>query len=147
MSIFDAIWGNAEKIGNLAQVGTFFVAIAALIFAYAQVTSAKKSQREATAKTVYHDFLKLAFENPKYAYPERGLLNDEKYRWFVAIVLNACDEIAWSVFPDHVWEAVVFEELKPHAEYLTSPQFKEDGEWRLYSPKLKNVWERFGQGH
>src|SRR5215831_8051823 len=110
MSIFSAIWENAEKIGNLAQVGTFLVAIAALIFAYAQVTSAKKSQREATAKTVYHDFLKLAFENPTHAYPERDLVSDEKYRWFVAIALNACDEIAWSVFPDHIWEAVVFEE-------------------------------------
>jgi len=151
----------AEGFGGLATVGTFIVAVWALSFARQQLDEAKKTQREATktqreatAKDIYRDYLELAFKNPKFAYPpkfigqaegdwkQEGEWNtDEKYRWFVSFMLNSCDEIAQSNAREKFWRDTIFEDLKRHKEYLKSPQFGEDGGWRLYSPELKKIGE------
>ena len=96
---------NAERLGGLASVVTAGVAAIALIVAINQICVARNTQREATAKDIYRDYLKLAFEAPRFANPtefvskaggweHEGEWNkDERYRWFVAFMLNSCDEI------------------------------------------------------
>jgi|SRR5580704_8872794 hypothetical protein len=147
----------AEGLGGLATVGTLIVALCALKFAREQISEAKNSQREATAKDIYRDYLELAFNNPKFANPaefingaggdgwkQKGEWNkDERYRWFVSFMLNSCDEIAQSKPGDESWRKTIFLDLQYHQDYLKSPQFVEDGGWNLYSPELKNIVDRF----
>ena len=144
----------AEGLGGLATVGTLIVALCALRFAREQISEAKNTQREATAKDIYRDYLKLTFENPKFANPaefigeadgnwkRKGEWNkDERYRWFVAFMLNSCDEIARSKQGDKNWRTTIHMDLKAHFDYLESPQFEEDGGWGLYSRELKDIWK------
>jgi hypothetical protein len=129
-----------RELADLAQVGTFFVAVFALGVAYVQITAGRESQREATAKDVFRDYLCLSFENPEYGTPSKNLNQNEKYRWFVAVALNACDEIAISVLPDESWQKVIRGVLVLHREYLVSAEFQEDGGWSEYSEELKNIF-------
>jgi hypothetical protein len=140
MDSFMGLWADAEKLGSLAQLVIMGSAIAALVLAGCQIAQARRIQREATAKDIFRDYLKLAFEYPQYASPKPELTGDEKYRWFVAFVLNTCDEIAQSVGSSEYWQYSIVTELTPHAAYLTSSGFVEDGGWKLYSPDLRVIW-------
>jgi hypothetical protein len=134
----DWFWEHAEKIGNLAQVMTMFIALIALIFAYGQISSNIGLQREATAKDIYRDYLKLAFKHPQLAAPTRNLSNNDKYVWFVAFMLNSLEEIIASGVSG--WEDTIREELRYHTIYLGSDKFiNEDKGWDLYSEKLENL--------
>ena len=88
--------------------------------------------------------LKLALSNPKLANPSKfehaGDLNkNEEYRWFVAFMLNSCDEIAQTQAEDKDWRKTLRLDLRAHAEYLKSPEFIEDGGWGMYSDQLKSI--------
>jgi hypothetical protein len=135
------IWDNAEKIGSLSQVVTTLIASIAVFLAFWQVTAARRAQREATAKSLYRDYLKLAFENPTLAIPgseNKKLIEQDDYRWFVSILLNACDEILYCI-DDDIWRTVVATELRYHTLYLRSKFFIEDEGWNLYSKSLHDV--------
>ncbi len=137
------VWDNADKIGNISQMVTTLIAIGAVGLAYWQVTAARRAQREATAKDLYRDYLRLAFENPKLAVPDpedEKLIQQEKYRWFASILLNACDEILYCI-DDDVWRSVIITELGYHTSYLQSKFFIEDGGWNLYSKTLHEVFK------
>ena len=147
------IFEHGEKLGGLATVGTLVVALCALVFASIQIRETRDSQREATAKGIYGDYLKLAFDNPKYSNPTKFLnvanggwkdqgewMQDERYRWFVAIMLNSCDEISSSNPGDTIWQKAILEDLKLHEDYLKSSGFKvEEGGWTLFSPELNKI--------
>ena len=133
---------NADKVGALATVATAIVAGIALIFAAKQIAAGKASQREATAKDIYRDYLKLAFENPDFAHPgDRAFKEDNKYRWFVAFMLNSCDEITECLPGSELWRKTILEDLRLHKDYLKSPQFDEDGGWHMFSDGLKKIYE------
>ena len=141
---------------------TAFGAIAtASVAAWAGIY-AVNSQREATAKDIYRDYLKLAFENPEFANPSEffwdlsSLKKNEQYRWFVAFMLNSCDEIARSELRGKGWREIIslddtkkregwrktiLLDLQMHKEYLddSCSEFKADGGWDLYSSELKNI--------
>jgi hypothetical protein len=133
-------WNNAEKIGNLAQVFIAVLASVALIFTYLQIAAARRGQHEATAKEIYRGYLEVAFENPELAIPSPETdISSDKYRWFVSILLNACDELLYGT-TDPVWRTVVSTEVKYHERYLGSREFlKEDKGWSLYSDELQAV--------
>lgn len=129
---------------NAASLGGLAIAVVTAIVAVVALKSSWDAQAQATAKGIYRDYLKLAFENHDLANPrlkpERDLKQDERYRWFVAFMLNACDEIALSMRGNPAWRKVIFEDLESHRDYLMSPEFREDGGWPLYSPELKDIW-------
>ena len=147
---------HAEKLGGIATagtlvvaIGTLVVAICALRFARKQISTARHTQREATAKDIYRDYLKLALDNPRLANPTEFVggegwkhagewKRDERYRWFVAFMMNSCDEIVSSRLGEN-WHNTVLMDLKMHKDYLASPEFTEDGGWDLYSLKLKSI--------
>ncbi|MGJ5069844.1 hypothetical protein [Bradyrhizobium oligotrophicum] len=147
------IFDNAEKLGGLATMLTACIAIFALFFAHKQIQEARNSQREATAKEIYGDYLKLAFENPNFANPkiyvgtankgwkhEGDWIQDERYRWFVAFMLNSYDEICSISRKDETWRKVILMDLRCHREYLKSRHFIEDEcGWDLFSPELKEI--------
>ena len=60
--------------------------------------SNQKNQRESTAKSVFREYLRLAFEHSDLAEPDYQKLQAQpdkykKYSWFVAHLLWACEEI------------------------------------------------------
>src|ERR1041385_5194937 len=88
---------HGDKIGGLATVFlAIFAAIAALV-AWKQIGDSRATQREATAMKAYREYLLLAFEHPDYANPAKKIIADYRYRWFVAALLSACDDILVSV--------------------------------------------------
>ena len=147
------IFENAEKLGGIATVLTACVALFALIVVPLQIRAAKNSQREATAKDIYRDYLKLAFEHPKLANPTKFVgqdngdwkhmgewIQDEQYRWFVAFMLNSCDEILSSRRRDKIWREVILMDFECHKDYLKSREFAEQERgWELFSPELKKI--------
>ncbi len=141
------VWDSAEKLGAFAELLLSITALVALLFAYLQIRTAQQSQREATTKEIYRDYLKLAVEYPELASPdERGqkILQDYKYRWFVAVMLNACEEIIEVFQNDEIWREVVLSEMECHEDYLHSKFFlaeDEDHGWKLYSKELKMLFK------
>jgi len=140
------LWEQAEKLGALAQLALTITAVGALGFAYLQIRGAQRSQREATARDVYRDYLRLAFEHPTLATPEGGrkIIQNDKYRWFVAITLNACEEIHEVFEDDDTWREVILAEMEYHVPYLKSKFFLADDEdrgWKLYSDDLRILFE------
>ena len=141
------LWKHAEGLGGgLAQLALTVTAIVALGFAYLQIRISQRSQREATAREIYRDYLRLAFEYPGLASPEddRKIIQDYKYRWFVAVMLNACEEILEVFKADKTWREVILAEMEYHVPYLHSKLFLADDEdrgWKLYSEDLKELFE------
>ena len=134
------ILANAERLGGLATVAAALIAILATGIAVWALLSGRSSQREATAKDIYRDYLKLAFDNPEIASGRRvDKAMEEKYEWFVAFLLTSCDEIVRIIRGDETWRKGIRVDLKPHLEYLKSPEFDEDGGWALYSSELKDI--------
>ena len=138
---------DMTSIGDDATVAIAVIAaITAFVTAWAAI-NARNAQREATAKDIYRDYLKLAFQNPKFANPTSGSENgddlnkNEEYRWFVAFMMNSCDEIARTKSKDKSWRKTLRHDLRVHGDYLKSPQFVEDGGWGLYSRELKSIFD------
>jgi hypothetical protein len=141
------LWENADKVGNLSQGLLTIIAVITVFLAYLQVTSSRRSQRESTAMEAYRNYLLLSFQHPGYATPDEGnkkIIANYKYRWFVAVLLNACDEILDCVPNDVDWKRIIAAELEYHTPYLKSPYFlrpDEDRGWTLYSEELERVFK------
>jgi hypothetical protein len=71
---------------NLAQVITALVAAFALVYARAQILSARATQRESTAKELYGHYLILALANPSLANPDLSAFD------FVTLTVNGSRE-------------------------------------------------------
>ena len=140
VNLLSPLWDNAEKIGNLAQVLIALLAILALLYTRRQISVARRAQREATAKDIYRGYLELAFAHPQLAIPgPETNIADGQYRWFVAILLNAGDEILYGTSAP-VWRKVIMAELRYHVKYLQSNEFlDEDRGWNLYSNELRSL--------
>jgi hypothetical protein len=124
-------------------LGAVVIAVVS-VWAATIAKNAINAQHEATAKDIYRDYLKLAFDNPEFANPHAfdnpsDLNKNEKYRWFVAFMLNSCDEIARSKSRDKGWRKTILEDLRFHKDYLKSQEFSDDGGWDLYSRALKTI--------
>ena len=75
---------------------------------------------------------------------DQEIIRDYRYRWFVAIMLNACEEILATFENDETWGKVVLAEMEYHKAYLNSKFFLADDEdrgWELYSDDLKMLFE------
>jgi hypothetical protein len=140
VSLLTPLWDNAEKIGSLAQVLIVLLAIFALMFTRRQINVARRAQQEATSKDIYRGYLELAFAHPQFAIPSpEANIADGQYRWFVAILLNASDEILYGTSAT-VWRKVIMAELRYHVRYLQSKEFlDEDRGWNLYSKELRSL--------
>jgi len=142
------IFENAEKLGGIATVVATLVAISATLVAIWALRTARSSQSEATAKDIYRDYLKLAFDHPEIAsdFDKDELLHNkekyEKYQWFVAFLLTSCDEIV-RISPDDTWRRAILKDLEPHVWYLNS-DFKNYEDWGLYSSKLRDLAQKAG---
>jgi hypothetical protein len=119
------IFGTDTRIDTLVIASaSFLVSLWSLFTAWRAKTLSEKE----TAKTPYRRYLELGFQNPKFVTenPETGLIEysqfagDEatRYRMFIAILLNACEEIL-ERSNDKDWRATVTRQLRQHKPYLT----------------------------
>jgi hypothetical protein len=116
-------------IGAIADIATAiaaFLAFVAILLARAQL----KAQSEATALGIYHRYLNLAMEHPRFAQPNykelsahRGSELFTQYEWFVSSMLYACEAVL-VVFPKREdWMEGITAQLRYHCEYLSSKDF------------------------
>jgi hypothetical protein len=130
---------------NLSSNVTALVAVLALIGAVWQVIVGRKTQREATASALYADYLSKAVEHPKLAsacvaVPPEGEWTEEyeSYEWFVAVMLQACEQIVDLTRGDAAWEKTVQAQLEYHRDYLS----KCTTERAFYSDELVALFPR-----
>lgn len=127
-----------SSIGNLANLGMFFVTLAVAIFGIYQFLTTQRLTRSQTAKEIYADYLKFSFENPRFADPSLARVDyvektfDEsgelfgKYEWFVSYMIMAYEEI-YFLSDEPSWANTMRENLANHARYFASDHFERSG--------------------
>ncbi|WP_107947349.1 hypothetical protein [Shewanella baltica] len=125
-----------------ANIVMAVVAVLALLFARKQLESASKDSKRATAYSAYADYLKLCIENESLA---RGVeieitRNDDnysKYRWFVANMLFAFEQVLEACNDDTTWQETIRHQLKRHKWHLDKSRSTKRAEW---SDELKALF-------
>lgn len=138
---------------TLAQIMTALVAALALVYARAQILSARATQRESTAKELYSDYLSLALANPSLANPDlsafdyvRLTLNGsrekfEQYDWFVASAFFCFEEIH-RLFPDDAeWLLAIRSQVAYHKTFVLSEYFETRHYMEYFDPEFRKLVE------
>ena len=112
----------------------------ALTFAWRQIRENRRNQALATAKTLYKDYLELAFDFPRLAVPQTGAIKRmgkwqyAKYEWYVTNAMWAWEEILLIVGPDTEWRETLARQIRYHRDYLSSTDFRP----AAYAPQLRD---------
>lgn len=129
------LYGILQRLVQNGPGITPVIAIAAGSVAWGQLRLNRGNQRETIAKTLYRDYLRLAIDKPRFAYP--GLMqvdhdrrtadssNDayEAYEWFVSYLLHALEEIL-TIRRSEVWIETVKAQLGYHKPCLSGEYFQ-----------------------
>ena len=121
----------AQVANGWAAVFTSGIAFVAGLLAFLQLRSNQRVAREASAYEIFRDYMKLAFDNPKYSKPDWAAIvidpeSVEKYSWYVGCLLWACDEVLQSTTMTPAWESTVRGHLRSHRLFLSSAQFRSE---------------------
>ena len=122
---------------------TAAVAVVALIFAWYQVRAVRKESRRSTAYAAYDSYLKLCLDNQSLA---RGVESEikksddnySKYKWFVANMLFAFEQVLEACKDDPTWEETIKHQLQRHKWHLEQSGSAKRAEW---SKELKSLFE------
>jgi hypothetical protein len=130
-------WNALSTYSNLITAGAAVLALALAMGTYRQ---ARKHHREQLALESYRGYLQTAMQ-----YPECSGYNDcvpvsarsrVRYKWYVANMLLACEQVLVNVPDDLVWKKIIAKQMNYHRTYLESAEFR----WGLYSQELQDVW-------
>jgi hypothetical protein len=127
-------WLITNQPGVTAITGavTALSFVISVCIALYQINKARQTQMETTARNIFNDYLKKAFEYPIFSYPpthldqfdftERtfsgSLVEFERYEWFVSILIVAMREILDFLSHDKYWEMTARTQLSYHKNYL-----------------------------
>lgn len=145
----DKTW--VDIISAIGSLGSFAVAFSAVVYTYFQYKNNKKENRRSQAYQNYSLFLQLAFDNPKFANPTEGLMcnsiNEDlnidkeemaaaksenlKYKYFVANMLFAFEQIFLVIGNEPDWQAVMRDHLLRHKNYLNNSKSIQNGHWNV----------------
>jgi hypothetical protein len=122
---------SATLLGWDTRIDALLIAIISLVVSvWSLVNShqAKRLSERESAKTPYRRYLELGLQNPRFVTenPQTGFVeyngfsgeDATSYRMFVAILLNACEEIL-ERSNDKDWRAAVSRQLRQHRPYLS----------------------------
>lgn len=131
-----------KTLNDISGILTAICAIIALVFVIYQVNSARKDSRRATAYAAYDAYLKLCVENAEFAVGDETYANHDtdrllRYKWFVANMLFAFEQVLEACKDDNTWEETIRNQLNRHAWHLHSSKSAERNEW---SQQLKNLF-------
>ncbi len=137
MTCFNTGWAALLDVSlwvSWANIGTCIIAIVAACFAYNQWMSSKTEARRATAYSAYSKFLELCQQSPDFAYAneESIKVNQKeyiKYRWFVAQMLFAFEQILDAVPNDDEWKVTIRNQLTKHIWHLKDSSSVKRKEW------------------
>lgn len=118
------------------------IGVAGVAVAYVQFRAGAKAQRVTTAIVAWNEYLRLALAHPNHARPAEWVAGQGKpdpnfgeYRWFVAAMLFACEQVLEAHPGDPAWEAIVKAQLRNHRGFLALPEFDQ----RIYSGALTRL--------
>lgn len=141
MILFEWVWANAAKLRDLAAILGVIGTVAGVGVSVWRSRVERLLQKEVNAKRTYAGVLRMSFEHPEYAEPDRPLHEDPekrvRYFWFVSNVLNALDEILVST-SDPVWRETAGLLMKHHVIWLSSTEFQKS-ELPTYSDDLRAI--------
>ncbi len=148
----------AQTIAAMATALGVLIAISAAVYTKMQIDIS----REAAAKSIYREYLRMAFENSQYSSwesyssstPKNAIEareHDLKYRWFVAHMLFALEEILMKVSNGGIWLRVAVGQISYHIEYFDSEVMQSRLE-RFYAPCIQRAValaraQTIGQSH
>ena len=140
---------SMDIVEKAAGVATAVIAGVALFIAWRQLRRSHEDQKAATAKSLYKDYLRLAYESPMLSSPSypkrcpgyRAIRKDrvefERYEWYVACLLFSVEEIL-NLEGGGEWAFTLTAQLKYHALYLKSYPF----EGNHYTPAVQQLIRR-----
>jgi hypothetical protein len=142
----------AELVGKvILPIGVMTGAISGVV-AVRKYFFDREAQDRNNALQSYRAYMKVAFDNPQFAYPrwesdekkwedfKKNWDDYHKYRWFVAIMLMAFEEIICFVGKnvDAEWNETILIQLRHHLFYLHEPIFA-DREMKIYDLRLQRL--------
>ena len=137
-------WQMLEQAARVAPFLTAVVAVAAFFVAWRQLRLNRRNQRETTAKAIWREYLKLAFEYPKLASGNIHKMSPDefsKYEWFIGHLLWGVEEVLFFSDKDQIWQENIRQQLLFHREYFrTSEAFQT--ELKGYNPAVQQLVKR-----
>ena len=136
---------NHDALEGLASLATFLTLIAFTVGGWFALFRYRSDKREAEwnrAHALYGNFLDAALQNPE-MHPRfwstakaKDIIQQNRYVYFVAKFLWACEEILTSPHADETWPLAVQVIMREHADYLASDHFALDKEFYYEPVKL-----------
>lgn len=121
----EEFWTIASAASDVVML---LLAVAAAWFAFHELKVGRQIQATSAAYDTYRAYLKMAFENPRYANPDPPKFSNEdveRYHWFVNMAMHAFEQIIDSCM-DEEWEITMRNDLEAHSEYLQSDLFMKE---------------------
>jgi len=116
------MYATLKSFADIAPIFSMLGIFLGVFVARRQLKLSRLSQRETTAKSTWREYLKLAFECPKLAAggPINSMSTDElrKYRWFVAHLLWAVEEVMFFARKDQIWRENIRLQMLNHRDYF-----------------------------
>ena len=136
------MWAGLVEFAKIAPIITAAVAFFGVSVAILQLRSNQRNQRESTAKSIFREYLRLAFEHSDLAKPNYQKLAAqdrlEEYSWFVAHLLWACEEMLQYPMGE-LWKKNLQRNVDLHREYfINNSDFKEK-DFPLYDPSVQEL--------
>ena len=135
------------------MIGTCIAAVAA-VFAVVQYFGQSKLTRETRATQSYDAYLQLCVTHPELtstaAFVKRygrepnvdyksNSTEDEKYLWFLSVMLNASEQVVLNTPKNHAWETTISAQVSYH---MTTMKRVWANWQKHYSAKLVSVVEK-----
>jgi hypothetical protein len=113
-------------------------AVVALFIAIGTILVSRRIQREQTARKAHLDYIQMAMNHPKLAYPTELILGAEdgrhfwggeseefeKYEWFVSYLLSTASYVWDAVGDQHILGRLMALQVAYHSEYLSKYRFR-----------------------
>src|SRR5262249_26842582 len=107
-----------------------------------QIEADHQEQVESTAKSIFREYLRLAFEHPDLAKPNYQKLaaqdDLERYSWFVAHLLWACEEIL-QYEKGEIWKENLQRNVDLHREYFINDSDFKERDFPLYESSVQEL--------
>ncbi len=130
----------AAIIEGFAAALTAILAFVGIAMVYVQIRGQRAIQREATAMSLFREYLKEALERPDLHNPDPDQIKQRRssiqYELFVANMLWSFDAVLQNM-RSRDWRDVVRDEVARHAEYLRSAEFQKQR--RYYAPEITEI--------
>lgn len=119
------------------------------------IAAATRDQLDSSARASWRGYLELCVTEPflssgRARKKGEDDLEFQKYEWFVAVMLDACEAMRLHARDREEWEETIVQMLAEHGDYLCSPDFRgpqpptssRKSYFEQYSEELRNLVER-----